>query len=104
MNNITRKELEKMLEGATNGPWSQSHRELRDGDYSTQAYNVDGDTIATIAWFPVQDGSTIRTSRAENAKLIASAPQMAKQLIELMEENADLLNALDSIVDPHRDA
>lgn len=76
----------------TPGKWYQSHRQIpndEDGNYSTQVYTEDGETIATIHWYPMPpqieiiDGKqvrVIRTYRQSNAKLIAAAPELLEAL------------------------
>ena len=60
--------------GHTPLPWAQSHRKTNSGGYSTEIYDAEGQTIATVAWYPVpkEDGSTA-TARAANAELIVAA-------------------------------
>ena len=72
----------------TPGEWKQSHRQIpnnKDGMYDTQVYTDDGETIATIHWYskpPIIENNvkTIGSYRKENAKLIAAAPELLKQL------------------------
>lgn len=60
--------------GITKGEWKQSHRIVdEDGMYSTQVYDSKGETICTLAWYPVKEGNVTRTAREDNAKLIADA-------------------------------
>lgn len=64
----------------TPGPWFQSHRAIpndKDGIYSTQVYDEKGETIADLAWYPVNLGNGhIGTAREANARLIAAAPDL----------------------------
>ena len=60
----------------TPGPWSQSHRRGSDGLYSTQVFDADGQSIATLEWHAVLIEGGVRTDRAENARLIAAAPDL----------------------------
>jgi len=77
----------------TKGKWFQSHRKDPDskkGMYSTQVYDENGSTIATLSWFPmpaVKENGQIKvgTFREQNAKLIASAPEMFEELVKIME-------------------
>ena len=69
----------------TPGKWLQSHREIpndKDGMYATQVYTEDGETIATLEWYamPINEDGAIGTYRAENAKLIAAAPDLLEAL------------------------
>lgn len=65
----------------TPGPWFQSHRENKEGMWNTQVYDAKGETIATLAWYPVpQHNGVIETSREANAHLIAAAPEMLEAL------------------------
>jgi hypothetical protein len=55
-------------------PWAQSHRENDSGMFNTEIYDGDGETIATLAWYPVDLGNgTIATAREANAALIVEA-------------------------------
>lgn len=81
----------------TPGEWKQSHRQIPndpDGMYSTQVYTEDGETIASLAWYPkppvsqIIDGeSRIVTGsyREANAKLIVVAPELLEFAIEMAE-------------------
>ena len=81
----------------TPGKWYQSHRQIphdEDGWYATQIHTEDGETIATISWYPkpqkkeIIDGETrlvTETYREANATLIASAPNMLDALIRINE-------------------
>jgi hypothetical protein len=66
----------------TPGPWAQSHRRGEDGMYQTQVYCAKGETIATVAWYPMPadaDGS-VGTYREGNARLIAASPALLEAL------------------------
>ena len=73
----------------TPAPWSQSHRICDDeGNYSTQVYCKEGNTIATIHWYPkpkkkIGNHVITETYREANAILIASAPELLEALNEL---------------------
>lgn len=55
-------------------PWSQSHRERKDGIYATEVYDNSGETIAVLSWYQVDMGNgNISTNREENAKFIVHA-------------------------------
>lgn len=59
---------------ATPRPWFQSHRCRSDGMYSTEIYDARGETIATVAWYPVSLGEGVAgTARDANAALIVEA-------------------------------
>ena len=65
----------------TPAPWFQSHRQKQGGAYSTEVYDVNGTTIATVDWYPVKlAGGVTRTAREANAKLIAASPVMYEAL------------------------
>lgn len=77
----------------TPGTWEQSHREKRNGMYSTEVYDTETkETIATIAWYamPPQrelvDGEykmVTHTYREANANLISAAPDMFNALFDI---------------------
>jgi hypothetical protein len=72
----------------TPGPWLQSHREKPDGMWATEVYDAAGETIATMAWYPVKtERGSFVTARESNARLIAAAPE----LLEALEESAEEL-------------
>lgn len=92
----TKKEL-----GITKGEWKQSHRKIPndpEGMYSTQVYDCNGKTIATIAWYSVQKGNITTTTREGNAKLIADAGTTANKChllpSELLERYNEAIEAL----------
>lgn len=77
----------------TQGKWSQSHRKLQDGGYSTQVYCEKGKTIATLDWYPSElqerlikgvKVTTQGTDREANALLISKAPEMLFLLKDLL--------------------
>lgn len=59
----------------TPGDWQQSHRKGAHGMYSTQVYDMQGATIASIAWHakPMDATGAIGTYREPNAAFIAAA-------------------------------
>lgn len=71
-------------------PWYQSHRPIpndKNGMYSTQVYTADGETIATLHWYPkpqkkgVHEGKPVfitGTYRAENAARIVACVNHCK--------------------------
>lgn len=73
----------------TKGKWMQSHRKRPDskkGYYSTQVYTGDGETIATIHWYPKPiENNVIGTYRDANALLISKAPEMLEMLENINE-------------------
>lgn len=80
----------------TPGKWLQSHREIpndEDGMYATQVYTEDGETIATLAWYPkpkvkqIINGKEMLvtgTYREANAKLIAAAPDLLEACLSMI--------------------
>lgn len=80
----------------TPGEWFQSHRPIpndEEGMYSTQVYTEDGETIATLHWYPmpkredVFEGKPVLvtgTYREANAKLIAAAPDLLNACFNAM--------------------
>ena len=87
----------ELLEGVTPGPWLHEHRETKvsGGMYSTEIYTEDGGSghgvIATLSWYPrpMDERGAIGTYREANARLIASAPRLARRVIELEEALAE---------------
>lgn len=67
----------------TPGPWGYSHRRCPDEYHRTQVYDSTGATIATLEWHVVNPlAQTITTDRAENAALIAAAPEIFEALVD----------------------
>jgi hypothetical protein len=57
--------------------------------YSTEVYDAAGETIATVAWYPVKTKSgSIVTAREANASLIAAAPDLLA--VAICEEALDM--------------
>jgi uncharacterized protein YegP (UPF0339 family) len=74
----------------TPGEWYQSHRKIpnnKEGNYATQVYTENGETIATLSWYamPKDENGSIGTYRDANAKLIAAAPNLLSVLLKLKE-------------------
>lgn len=67
----------------TKGNWKQEHRVVdEEGMYSTEVFS--GDTvICEMKWAGERIGNTIHSKRAENAMLIAAAPQLLEFAIEM---------------------
>ena len=72
-------------------PWAQSHREYYDpffngNMYSTQVYCLDGQTIATLSWYPDYraDGS-VGTHREANAQYIVTACNAFPDLLKALQ-------------------
>lgn len=86
-----------MKKDFTPGEWKQSHRKIQNnkkGMYDTQIYTEDGETIATVSWYPrsqekgTHEGKPVLitgTYREANAKLIACAPELLGALEELIQ-------------------
>lgn len=70
------------------GKWEQSHRQIPNdinGNWATQVYSEDGETIASIAWYPnPQENRVMGTYREANAKLISCAPEMLDILSKIL--------------------
>ena len=47
----------------TQEPWATAYRERKDGNWSQEIFDGDGETIAALAWYPIRDGSTVHTDR-----------------------------------------
>ncbi len=94
--------LEKMADEATPGPWEQSHREGDDEMYRTQVYTADGETIASLAWYPKDmGGGRIGTYREANAAFMAAAnPATIKTLIA---ELRDARSTVEELLYAHTD-
>jgi len=106
--------MEKQEQKFTPGKWYQSHRQIpndADGMYSTQVYTEDGETIATLDWYPmpqieeIVDGKkryVTGTYRDGYARLISAAPELLKVCQSIVQdfENDYLLNGI--IVDNPR--
>lgn len=66
-------------------PWHQSHRQIDSGGYSTQIYTEDGETIATMHWYPKDMGNGVTaTCRADNAEFIVRACNAHYELLEAL--------------------
>ena len=80
----------------TQGKWCQSHRPIpndEDGMYATQIYTEDGETIATLHWYPkpkeniIVDGKSMistGTYRDGNARLMVESPEMYNLLSRII--------------------
>lgn len=90
----TIKEYKTMIEGATPASWYQSHRQIDSGGYSTQIYTEDGETIATMHWYPKDIGNGVTgTYREGNAQFIAASRNIAPELIRVIELAEEALNS-----------
>jgi hypothetical protein len=97
--------------GITKGEWKQSHRKIPndpEGMYSTQVYDRNGKTIATLAWYSVQKGNVITTTREANAILIADAGTTANkcgmlpsELLERYNEAIEVLEEIKKVIKHH---
>ena len=79
----------------TPGPWAQSHRETKGGMYSTEVYNEASlETIAVLSWYkkPKDENGSIGNYRAENAALIAAAPDLLKALVDILPHALIIIN------------
>ena len=72
-------DLVELARKATPGEWQQKHRKCFDPTtnqnwYNTQVFTSDGETVATLAWYPKDEGHGVTgTYREDNAKFIAAA-------------------------------
>lgn len=96
------------------GKWIQSHREIPNDEYgmhATQVYTEDGETIATLSWYPKPkvegefEGRPVLitgTYREEHAILIADAGNTIQSCgllpSELLKQNDDMRELLTSIL------
>ena len=57
----------------TEGKLSYQHRKRKDGMYSTEIFDEDGETVFTAAWYPVktEDGGTVTNREANARRLVA---------------------------------
>lgn len=94
--------LEALAKAATQGPWEQSHREGDDEMYRTQVYTADGETIASLAWYPKDmGGGRIGTYRDANAAYIAAAnPATILDLIASARRDAEEIERLRAALEP----
>ena len=78
----------------TPGPWRFAHRETLGRGYSTEVFDSEGQTIATMAWHAVPTEYGTTTDREENARLIAAAPDLLEALKSLRAKLAALESPL----------
>ncbi len=72
-------------EKRTPGPWAQSHRNNKRGMSATEIYDTSGETIATLAWYPVEKGNGVTaTAREANAAFICLAVNNHDALVEAL--------------------
>lgn len=84
----------------TPAPWLYKHRKGSDGMYRTQVFTEDGETIATLHWYPKNLGNGCTgTYREENARLISMAPRMYDLLekVQAWSQDRDGNTALPSV-------
>lgn len=53
-------------------PWATDYRERHDGMFAQEVFDANGETIATLAWFPVDSGVGTTTNREANARRIVA--------------------------------
>ena len=81
----------------TKGEWRQAHRICdEEGNYSTQVFDEDGETICTLAWHKVPMENGFTTDREANAKLIAAAPDLLEAAILCNREFDDENDAIEA--------
>ncbi|MDI7608790.1 ead/Ea22-like family protein [Cronobacter sakazakii] len=103
--------LKAAAEKATPGPWQQEHRKTYDSIhneewYNTQVFTADGETVATLHWYPKDEGDGgLGTYRADNAEFIAAAnPAAVLELIAALEAMAAAHMNLKLLADVYRQA
>jgi hypothetical protein len=75
----------------TPGVWGTAHRKNADGMFSTEVFCEKGETIATLAWYPKNEGSGVTsTYREANARLIAAAPDLLAALQDLLSDESPM--------------
>lgn len=53
-------------------PWATEYRERHDGMYSQEIFDLSGETIAQLAWYPIKLKTGVGTNREENARRIVA--------------------------------
>ncbi|QDJ96142.1 hypothetical protein KE336_gp29 [Aeromonas phage 4_D05] len=53
-------------------PWSTEYRERHDGMYSQEIFDLSGETIAQLAWYPIKLKTGVGTNREANARRIVA--------------------------------
>lgn len=61
-----------MTQKHTPEPWATDYRERPDGMFAQEVFDANGETIATLAWFPVDSGVGTTTNREANARRIVA--------------------------------
>ena len=59
-------------------PWDQTHRKTKNGMYSTEIYDSDGETIATLSWYAIEADDGLITNREANAQRIVDCVNAMK--------------------------
>lgn len=100
-----------MTQKHTPEPWATDYRERPDGMFAQEVFDANGETIATLAWFPVDSGVGTTTNREANARRIVACVNACKgwetsqleamemgglkeSLMRVMEQRDELLAAL----------
>ena len=69
----------------TPGVWGTAHRKNADGMFSTEVFCEKGETIATLAWYPKDEGSGVTsTYREANARRIVQCVNNFDSLVEAL--------------------
>lgn len=64
----------------TNEPWATEYRERPDGMFAQEIFDEDGETIATMAWYPVKVDIGTATNREDNARRIVACVNACRGL------------------------
>ncbi|MCK9577093.1 MAG: hypothetical protein M0R51_14410 [Clostridia bacterium] len=77
----------------TKEPWFTAYRENGAGMCSQDIFDINGETIAEMAWFPVKEGNKTYTNREENARRIVACVNACKGIsTEDLEKFCKLFN------------
>lgn len=72
-------------------PWATDYRERPDGMFAQEVFDANGETIATLAWFPVYSGVGTTTNREANARRIVACVNACAGLETETLENITML-------------
>lgn len=87
-------------------PWATEYRE-RDGSYRQEIFDVNGEAIAYLAWFPIPTATGTTTNRKENARRIVACVNAcagwATEQLEAMEIGS-MKETISRLADANSDA